>query len=295
MATSTHLISQDDAPLFRENFNRRDFLFHHRLADHPLFEMPRLCRLADTLARNNSFYFNAGDVAVHQRYDESDHGRLTLEEAMRRIENSSAWIVLKRVDRDPEYRDLLAQCMAEIERFSGLKFDGLIRDVKASIVVTSPGRTTLYHMDADCNYLFQIRGEKELRVFSRDDREVLPETEIEAYRSGDHSGARYKPQFESRAHIYAFAPGQAVHIPVHAPHWVQNGNSISISLSINFELLAEDRAAAVYRFNRLLRRAGLHPRPPGLSPLRDTAKRTALKALQAATSLRGKLRKPDQR
>ena len=32
-------------------------------------------------------------------------------------------------------------------------------------------------------------------------------------------------------------PGQGVHIPVDAPHWVRNGPVVSVSLNINFHYL----------------------------------------------------------
>ncbi|MEA3187344.1 MAG: hypothetical protein QOD99_1174, partial [Chthoniobacter sp.] len=129
--------------------------------------------------------------------------------------------------------------------------------------------------------------DKEIRVFDQTDRELLPDEELERFCCGDLNGASYKEQFESRAKVYALSPGKAVHIPVFAPHWARNSNNVSISLSINFGLPEADQEASVYRFNRYLRRAGIKPQPPGVSPLRDSAKRVALKGLNAARRVRG--------
>jgi hypothetical protein len=43
-----HLIAAADGSC-REPFNRRSLLFEHRLAGHPLFDLPRLAALCETL------------------------------------------------------------------------------------------------------------------------------------------------------------------------------------------------------------------------------------------------------
>ncbi len=288
------MLAESDANLFRENFNKQSFEFHHHLATHPLFELPRLCELGDLLSKTGSYYFNAGNVAVDETYDEAAMKQFSLEDVIRRIESSSAWIVLKSVQQDPDYRILLDDCMAEIERFSDRNLRDNMRDLKASIVVTSPRRVTLYHIDSDCNFLFQIRGSKTFSTFDQNDRAILSEEEIERYYLGDQNGAKYRDQFQNRATVYQMTPGNAVHVPVLAPHWAKNNDNVSVSLSINFELLAADRRANVYRFNHYLRRAGLKPQAPGHSALRDSAKQLAFKGLNRALSFRARL-KPARR
>src|SRR5207253_3608476 len=41
-----------DADTFRSHFNLRPFLFSHNLSRHPLFQLPRLIKLAKTLDRS---------------------------------------------------------------------------------------------------------------------------------------------------------------------------------------------------------------------------------------------------
>jgi len=57
-----------------------------------------------------------------------------------------------------------------------------------------------------------------------------------------------------------------------APHWVQNGDEVSVSFSITFRTPASERRQVVYCANADLRRKGLNPRPPGASAFRDLAK-----------------------
>jgi hypothetical protein len=67
-----------------------------------------------------------------------------------------------------------------------------------------------------------------------------------------------------------------VHFPSTAPHWVENGDEVSISININFDLVSiHQRMKRIYSVNRLMRRAGMKPAPPGTSPLRDALKERA--------------------
>jgi hypothetical protein len=56
---------------------------------------------------------------------------------------------------------------------------------------------------------------------------------------------------------------------------VQNGYSISISLNVNFQYRDAARAN-LYRLNFLLRRMGVQPTPPGISPMKDKVKSVAV-------------------
>ena len=68
------------------------------------------------------------------------------------------------------------------------------------------------------------------------------------------------------------APGDGVHVPVNAPHYVLNGPQPSVSFSITFRTPEGNRRSAVYRVNDRLRALGLRPRPVGATPLVDRAK-----------------------
>ncbi len=65
------------------------------------------------------------------------------------------------------------------------------------VLITSPNRVSSYHIDPDCNYLCQIRGEKVIHVFDRYDRELLPEEELERFWAFDKSAAIYKERFQN--------------------------------------------------------------------------------------------------
>lgn len=260
--------------VFRQNFNRRHFVLQHGLTGHPLFELPRLIELARETAatRPSDLYYDAGVTDLNERWGTSKCA-FPIDETIKRIETAGAFIILKRAEHDPEYARLLNQCMSDLLQVSGRELEEKMRRREVILFITSPRRITTYHIDSETNFLLQVHGEKDISIFSRYDREVLPEDEIERFWCEDNNAAVYKPELQSHADVVRLKPGNGVHIPVNAPHWVQNDNNISISVSINYH--SRDREYAhLYCANYFLRRKlGLTPTPPSRSALLDSVKR----------------------
>jgi hypothetical protein len=262
-----------DRDMFREKFNRRHFLFRHHLSGHPLFQLPKLIELARSTAatRADDLYYDAGVQEIHQRWGTAP-AQFPVDETIDRIENAGAWIVLKRADTDSSYAAILDRCMSDILEVSGRELERKMRRREAIIFITSPNRLTTYHIDSENNFLLQLRGRKEINLWRPEDRDVTTEQEVERFYSVDTNAATYKPHLQHRAEVLMMEPGMGVHIPLNAPHWLKNGDNISISVSINYHSYDSERAA-IYRTNHYLRRLGLNPTPPFRSPVLDQLKR----------------------
>lgn len=266
-----------NATEFRDKFNRASFEVQHELANHPLFQLPALVQLAERTRtrRPGDIYYNNGEIGVDQKWIYNPEHPFSPAETIHRIEECAAWFIFRSAQRDPDYRVLLDKGLAEIKELIGKSLEGEIMVEDIIIFVTSPKRKTPYHIDRECNFLLQIRGDKTIHVFNQNDRDILSEEELEKFWSVDSSSANYKPEMQNRAKSYVMRPGTGVHIPVNAPHWLENHDNVSISLSVNFQFRDSLKANA-YRANYLLRRMGLKPMPPGQSPLRDTIKAAAV-------------------
>jgi hypothetical protein len=280
-----------DPSQFREKFNRKSFEVKHHLANNPLLQLPKLLELAErTLkTRPKEIYYDAGDIRIDQRWDDVPDRPFSVVEAMERIETCGAWFIFRSAQNDPEYRVLLDHGLAELKAHIGPEIDSQIMVEDIIIFVTSPKRVTTYHIDRECNFLLQIQGTKTMYVFDRDDRLVLPEEEIERFWTIDNNAATYKPHLQERGVAYKMAPGNGVHIPVNCPHWLQNDDNVSVSLSVNFQFKDPFRAN-VYRSNFLLRKLGLKPTPPGISPVLDSVKAQAVKPIVWAANTYKRLR-----
>jgi len=276
-----------EAQTFRSNLNRLPFMVQHSLAGHALLSLPRLVELSRRLDAAQVKY-NDGKLAVADDLEAAASNGLSIEETIRRIEYQCSWMVLKNVQSDPEYRELLHQCLAEIRVHSETLDPGMC-DPRAFVFISSPGSVTPFHIDPEINFLLQIRGSKTMNIFDPLDREILPEQTLELFSLAENLGVvKYRQQFESRAFVAQLSPGTGVHCPVTAPHWVKNGPEVSISFSITYRTPSTQRRRNLYWMNAQLRRFGLSPSPVGSSPWRDNVKYQAFRSLTKGKRLLSK-------
>ena len=178
-------------------------------------------------------------------------------------------------DHDPALAALLKRILDEADDLSLGTLSRELVWASMTILLSAPGIVTPYHIDHQSNLLFQLRGWKTVSLFDPHDRRVLGEAEIEQYYQGTAYAAEYRAQNETAATVHQLTPGMGLHNPPLGPHWVRNGDDVSLSISINFGLRQAEAAARVYQVNHGLRQLGLRPRPPGRSDLADGIKLAA--------------------
>ena len=277
-----------DPGKFAENFNKRQFQIQHHLAEHPLFQLPRLLELAREMAaeRPTDVYYDSRVTDIGSRWGSSP-GEFPVDETIKRLESAGAWIDLKAAERSAPYAAVLNGCISDLLQISGRQLERKMRRKEMAIFLTSPKRISTYHIDSECNFLLQLRGEKNISIFSKYDREVLSEEEIERSWAADTNAAKYKPHLQHRADVVHLSPGVGVHIPVNAPHWVENGDNISISVAILYHWWSREYLD-LYAANYCLRKLGLSPRPPFQSAILDAVKRPfGAAAMRLLTMYRG--------
>jgi hypothetical protein len=286
VATQTKNLMELDAAAFAAKFNREPFLVGHQLNDHPLFQLERLVELAKRLPPENVKY-TTGDAAIDQGLYKAPQTGLSVEETIEQIEGCRSWMVLKFVETDAEYRDLLHQCLDEIGAHSEKLYPGMMRR-SGFIFVSSPGSVTPFHIDPEFNFLLQVRGTKIFHAWNETDRDVLAERDLEQnYLQGGGYHLPFSEAFLSRAKTFTLRPGDGLHVPVNAPHWVKVENEVSISFSITFHTPWTERREAVYAVNGKLRRLKLRPAPFGHSALADNLKYNAARVLRRAKLMSG--------
>ena len=281
-AVRSERLLEVDEEIFRTHFNRKPFLFRHHLSDHPLFKLPRLAELARTLPPSIVEY-NAGRIPVSlPDWENTPYTGLSAEETVRRIEECGSWLVLKRAEAAPDCLKALNEILDEIEPLSEEIEPGMC-EREGAVFVTSPGSVTPYHKDHEINFLLQIRGGKTVSVFSASDREVLSELELEKHFSGPaiHRNMAFHERYQKRATVFELKAGYGLHIPTTDPHWIRNGEAVSISFSAAFKTRASLHRGAVYKLNGQLRKIGLTPAPYRGS-LRDAMKYQASRVVGRA-------------
>ena len=274
-SSSAPLLELDRAEV-RDKFPRQPFRVRHRLAGHPLFALPRLMELARSLPEENVEY-NAGNLPISVDPAITPRTGLSIEETLRRIEDCGSWMVIKFVERDPAYRELLDRCVDEVLEQAEPRLSGVCERA-AFIFVSSPRAVTPYHIDPEHNFLLQIRGRKTMNVFPESDRSLITEQELESFYSGAHRNLVFQEHFQEKAEVFRLEPGDGVHVPITAPHWVQNGDSVSVSWSITFRSALSARRESVYKVNHRLRGLHVAPAPVGAHPAIDAAKLLAFRS-----------------
>jgi hypothetical protein len=275
-----------DSATFDSSFPHRPFVMRHSLAGNPLFELPRLIQLSRTLPPENVEY-NAGNVQVNQDPSQTPRTGLSVEETIQRIEEAHSWMVLKYVELDGEYRKLLAECLDDVSPLSERITSGMC-NMEGFIFVTSPKSITPYHMDPEHNFLLQIRGNKTVHMWDQEDRSILSDQQLESfYVGGIHRNMPFKAEYAAKETKFTIKPGEGLHFPITAPHWVQNEDNVSISFSVTFRSEWSERRARLYQMNADIRKMGINPAPIGRSPWKDSTKDTLFRVVRKTKGILG--------
>jgi hypothetical protein len=264
---------------FAERFNRDSFGFEHNLPQLELFSFDRLLQLAAGYIPHPTEYFVAATaVSAGTGFTSVRHSYCSVVEALQRLDQEPTRVLLKRPENhDPLFRALLDDLFAQVMRLrGGLRGERLTR-LESAVFITSAASITPFHFDPEIAFFMQVEGRKIYHVYAPSS---VSETELEQfYQRGMVSIAEVdlKTRDAGLEHVYNLNPGDGHHQPHDSPHWVETGAGRSVSYSFVFET-SETRARSRTRAcNFYLRRAGVTPTLPGLSPVRDAAKAAAIR------------------
>jgi hypothetical protein len=265
-----------DSQQFSEHFARDPFTVRHTLTEHPLLSVESLAKLADRIPAA-SVEHNRGDVPEVLASGDAPQVDQTPGEIARGIETNGCWMVLKHIEQDEQYKALLDETLDEVVPLVSDREGGMHRR-EGFVFLSAPNSVTPSHIDPEHNFLLQIRGWKEMHVGSFSDPDAEQKM-LEHYYAGGHRNLDWKPDDATN---HRLDPGVGIYVPVHAPHFVRNGDAVSVSLSITWFTPAIERNAKVHALNARLRKLGMDPAAPGQRAASDQAKASAAKVLAAA-------------
>ncbi|MDE8651983.1 transcriptional regulator [Novosphingobium album (ex Liu et al. 2023)] len=241
----------------------------HRLDHHPLMELDALATLAETLPEA-SIEYNFADQPIGIDGKPTPTG-IPIGETIRNIERSNSWAALKNIEQVPAYAGLLAELLDELRPAIEARTGKMLK-TQGFVFVTSPNGVTPYHFDPEHNILLQIRGSKVMTQFPAGDALYAPDEVHETYHTGGGRELHWRDELAAGGREFAIGPGEALFVPVMAPHFVRNGPAPSISLSITWRSEWSFAEADARAFNSVLRRIGLKPASTGRWPHRNLAK-----------------------
>lgn len=247
----------------------------HRLGDHPLLTLDALAGLAGQLPET-SIEYNRGDLPIGVDGKPGGTG-IGIADTIRHITTSNSWAVLKNIEAVPEYQALLLGLLGELKPAIEAKTGAMLRP-QGFVFISSPNAVTPYHFDPEHNILLQLVGSKVMTQFPAGVDRYAPDTLHEGYHVGGPRELTWRDELADGGTAFPLGPGEALMVPVMAPHHVKNGPASSISLSITWRSDWTFAEADARCWNGLMRKAGFHPRPTGRWPAANRGKALAWRA-----------------
>ncbi|RZI86278.1 MAG: transcriptional regulator [Rubrivivax sp.] len=275
----------EDSPEFAKQ-DRLPFKFKHRLMGHPALSLENLGRVIPALPKDQ-VYYSSGLLSKSDDFDRAhiEHGNgLTIEQTIENIRTSDSYIMVRSPEVDasfmPVFKELIGDVGALIRR-QGVGDE--VVNPKLYLFIASPNSLTPFHIDRYSTYLMQFRGSKEVKVFPPGDERVVTDVECENFMAHEGPRPTWKPDSDALGTSFHFAPGEALHIPFVAGHYVKNGaDDVSISMSIIFNTRETAHRIRALMFNQRMRPTmaslGVKPSSVGAHPSVDVIKSQTYRA-----------------
>ncbi len=260
---------------FAANYPEVPHILRHRLEQDERLTLDALAELAEQLPPA-SIEYNRADLPIGVDGKPGATG-LGIAETIRHIATSNSWAVLKNIEQAPEYRALLLALLEELRPAIEAR-TGAMLTPQGYVFISSPGAVTPYHFDPEHNILLQLTGSKVMTQFPAGDPRFAPDEVHESYHLGGPRELVWRDELASGGREFPLGPGDALYVPVMAPHFVRNGPESAISLSITWRSEWSYAEAGARCFNGLVRRIGMRPRAPGRWPADNRAKSLAFRA-----------------
>jgi hypothetical protein len=247
----------------------------HRLANHPLLALGAVADLADWLPRDSVICDTADQPLLVPEGGPPRGSEPRPGDVIRHLDEKRSWLTLLNIEQHSPYRELMDTCLDQVAALIERR-RGDMRRRAGFIFVSSPRSVTPAHFDIEHSLLLQISGHKEVTV-GRFATPAMEQHERNRYWDGHHGRVEDLPVAIG---THDLVPGRGVYIPPVCPHWVRNGEAISVSMTLTFFSSDSERDQQVEAFNARLRRLRLHPRPQGTSPRVDSVKAGAMRLWQ---------------
>jgi hypothetical protein len=241
-------------------FTRENLTFEHALHERPMFTDEGLADVLDRYPRGALGVFTMGqDPVAWDTWRRGMAGDLSGAQLLEAAKAGRIWLNLRAVNQHlPDYAALSDEIFADKAAHApGVKT--FKRDL--GLLISSADAQVFYHLDVPLVSLWQIRGEKRVWVYPVEGPYVSEETleRIVLRETAEQFG--YRPEWDAGAEVHDLTPGRMVTWRQNAPHRIENGPMLNVSLSIEFMTPAALlRANVIYANGVLRRRLGARPR-----------------------------------
>ncbi|GAA4694440.1 JmjC domain-containing protein [Nocardioides conyzicola] len=258
--------------------SRTPTAFSHGLTGDPRFSLESIALLGDELGAASISAEKASKPLVSADAGAANALAVaSVSDQIRSLAANDSWFTLLNIEQSEPYRLLVDQLLEGMAADAGIDPATMKRRM-GFVFASSPGSVTSAHFDIEHSFLLQLEGHRTLGFGKFADREQR-EREIHRYWNGSFGRLDTLPEEIAE---FELAPGRGAYIPPYTPHWLNNGDSTSLSLTITFFNRNNADESMVQAFNEKVRKLGITPKVYGDAPGRDRAKLVFMRAYGAA-------------
>lgn len=277
---SAPLVSVDSA--FSEHVTTRTPLeLRHRLCDEPMLRLDSIAALGAELGPESISAERAHKGLVAEADDVAARPADIAAQILG-LAASDSWFTLLNIEHADGYRALVDRILDSMADAGGMSRDTLRRRM-GFVFASSPRSVTSAHFDIEQSIMFQLAGERTL-AFGRFAGAAHRQREIDRYWSASSSFGRLESMPEKVSELVV-KPGVGCYIPPYTPHWLTNGPSASLSLTVTFFERSNEDESMVQAFNARLGRRNVAMRPYGERPAVDRAKVAGMRSYRMLRNL----------
>lgn len=280
-----------DSEINPKDFDTNPFKFKHKMLGHEALSLDNLSKVLVNLPQDQVMY-SKGLSDLNTNFDRAhieQSNNMSIEETIENIKTSSSYIMVKSPETDPSFKDLHQSLVSDVNQVMMSKGVGKNAiEPKLFLFIASPNAKTPFHIDRYSTFLFQFRGSKTVAVYDQFDEKIVPAEIRENFASYGPQRPQWSEETDSQAQKFHFTPGEALHIPFIAGHYIQNGaEDVSISMSIIFRTNESQTWLDAMAVNNSLRaKLGMNVTPVGQNFGKDKMKANMLPILNGVNGFK---------
>lgn len=234
----------------------------HTYHQKKLFDKSELIALLDEYPRKWLQAFTMGeDPCTPEHWACVDIADSTNGDSLwRAVETGRLWLNITHIEQvSAEYRSLIEGMYAHLaEHCPHLQNP---RANYSTLLISSPTAQVYYHLDAEPNMLWHMRGQKRIWVYPAMDTKFVPQNLLEDIYAGEiDENLPYQPSFDQSAEEYLLSPGDVASWPHNGPHRIVN-QDMNVSLATSYYTPSIYKRQYVQLANRfILRELGIKSR-----------------------------------
>lgn len=217
------------------NFGVKPQVTSHSFHTLPLFTDDFLIELLNAYPRKNLQAHTMGeDPLRYEDWKQVNINRETNgEEILAAVRRGRIWINLTHIEQhNSDYAALIEGMYSHLdERCPHLNNP---RPTHSALLISSPGAQVYYHLDAEPNMIWHMRGQKHIWMYPAMNMDIVPQEFLEDIYAGEiDEDLPYKPEFDELAMHHLLNPGDAASWPHNAPHRIENVD-MNVSLATSY-------------------------------------------------------------